>query len=404
MCSFRQIFLNLKMKNIFLLLFLFVVVISSCKEPKNSPPAKSITEDSIPALPPPRPDNYYKRYEGTIAGQKIVMQLTAAGNEIAGMYYYENLGIPIYFSSRSIKGDSLTLDEYPLADRFSETDKFPTLKLAFSDSSLTGIWNSGDRIRAFPVELKETYTAGSYKFNYAVIQDSIIPYPEVQGGPMAKFKLSYIIPDTAQTDANKFLKNEVAVILGYDKISSNTSIDEIAKKFSSDYLQSYKNELPQPNEDSIDLTSPTFKYEFDQRMGIVYNRQDFVIISSNNYEYTGGAHPNHSTTFFCFDVREQKRLSAKDIFVRDSAKLQPIFEKAIRKMRKIPAKEKLSSVLFENYILPNDNFFFNDAGIIFFYNPYEIAAYVYGDTELFIPYSEMMPFLTDYFKERMGLR
>ncbi|RYF85449.1 MAG: DUF3298 domain-containing protein, partial [Chitinophagaceae bacterium] len=35
--------------------------------------------------------------------------------------------------------------------------------------------------------------------------------------------------------------------------------------------------------------------------------------------------------------------------------------------------------------------------------PYEIASYAYGDTQLFIPYKDLMPFLKADFRKRLGL-
>jgi hypothetical protein len=42
---------------------------------------------------------------------------------------------------------------------------------------------------------------------------------------------------------------------------------------------------------------------------------------------------------------------------------------------------------------PNDNFFITGGGIGFFYNPYEIAPYSSGSTEIFLPWEEILPLL-----------
>ena len=49
----------------------------------------------------------------------------------------------------------------------------------------------------------------------------------------------------------------------------------------------------------------------------------------------------------------------------------------------------LSNKLFENSVESTSNFCITPKGILFLYNPYEIAAYAYGEIELFIPFSEI---------------
>ncbi len=43
----------------------------------------------------------------------------------------------------------------------------------------------------------------------------------------------------------------------------------------------------------------------------------------------------------------------------------------------------------------NDNFLIKKNGLLFVFNPYEIAAYVYGAIEVFIPYKEIKDLIKD---------
>ena len=62
---------------------------------------------------------------------------------------------------------------------------------------------------------------------------------------------------------------------------------------------------------------------------------------------------------------------------------------AVRRQFKMKPNEPLSNNLFDNSIKSSNNFCITSKGILFLYNPYEIAAYVYGEIELFIPFSEI---------------
>jgi hypothetical protein len=60
----------------------------------------------------------------------------------------------------------------------------------------------------------------------------------------------------------------------------------------------------------------------------------------------------------------------------------------------------LTEILFENKIEHNDNFTLADNGIVFLYNRYEIAPYVFGEIILEIPYEEINDILNEPFKKR----
>ena len=382
---------------------------SSCVNKKNNSDNNTVsidttinnTNDSNVTVPL----EFYKRFEGTIAGEPVFLQMSSLRKNISGIYYYENIGVPVYFSAININGDSLFLIEKLLSGKYTDNDKFATLNLKFTDSVLSGIWQSADRIRSFPVLLKESYPQGSFKFSISTIEDSVKPYPKFEGGPLATAKITFVYPDSSiNKTKSDFLKSEIEALMGYDKVSPNTPVEDVAHKFIFDYFFRYKNGLPAPSDTSADLSSPTFKHYYDKKIGVVFNRKNMVIFSSYILEFAGGAHPNHSTTFFCVDVENKKRLALADVLIMDSAKISPILEKVLRKDRKIPSSNKLSTVLFEDYILPNENFYFNLMGIVFYYNPYEIAPYVYGDTEIFIPFSSISDLLKPEFKERMGIK
>src|SRR5690606_29316480 len=99
---------------------------------------------------------------------------------------------------------------------------------------------------------------------------------------------------------------------------------------------------------------------------------------------------------------QQKELKWNDVFAVSKEDLQDLMEKRIRVARNIPADSALNSILFEPILLPNDNFFILDNGIGFWYNPYDIAPYVYGDTILFFTYAELKQYLKTEFLRKMG--
>lgn len=110
-----------------------------------------------------------------------------------------------------------------------------------------------------------------------------------------------------------------------------------------------------------------------------------------HYAYTGGAHPNSFTSFHAFDGKTGEEVEMKD-FVIDSLALLKVVEKKFREVEKLAPGADLEEA---GYFLLNHRFFvpanyvFTPKGVLFYYNPYEIAAYVRGAIEFTIPYGEL---------------
>ena len=83
--------------------------------------------------------------------------------------------------------------------------------------------------------------------------------------------------------------------------------------------------------------------------------------------------------------------------------VQKLLEKEFVKKFPLDEDQKLSDVLLAEKIEPGENFMLSGKGITFNYVPYEIAAYVYGQIELFIPYKQIESYLKPEFKKLMGL-
>ena len=62
----------------------------------------------------------------------------------------------------------------------------------------------------------------------------------------------------------------------------------------------------------------------------------------------------------------------------------------IRKYRKIPDSLSLTEAgYFSDIISPSENFYINNGGIGFIYNPYEVSPFAYGIHNIYIPYDEI---------------
>ncbi|CAG5002655.1 hypothetical protein DYBT9275_02938 [Dyadobacter sp. CECT 9275] len=116
-----------------------------------------------------------------------------------------------------------------------------------------------------------------------------------------------------------------------------------------------------------------------------------LLYKLDHYAFTGGAHPNTFRSNHVFDAVEGSELNILS-FVSDTISLLEKVEKKFREVEKIGENANLEEA---GYFLVNHKFFlpanftFTRTGVLFYYNPYEIAAYARGPIEFLIPYAEL---------------
>jgi len=106
----------------------------------------------------------------------------------------------------------------------------------------------------------------------------------------------------------------------------------------------------------------------------------------------GGAHPIKTRLFYNFNLKNGKVIFEDDIFEGEyQSELTEIIKNKLlqdnNENEGTPHLENLeSSDFFLEEIKPNGNFYVNDESICFVFNPYEIAPYYVGETEVVLPY------------------
>ncbi len=108
----------------------------------------------------------------------------------------------------------------------------------------------------------------------------------------------------------------------------------------------------------------------------------------------GGAHGNTTIRFENFNPRTGERVELADLFVSGyEAKLLPLAQDRFREVRAIEEGVTLADAGFsfsENVAFTlSDNFAVEKDGLTFYYNPYEVAPYALGATELTLSYEEL---------------
>lgn len=364
-------------------LITIMVCLSAC-QPKNtsrqkpgSDSASSAGDDSKP-MPEVAITNF-QSLKGTLAGQPVTMHLARFEmNDLDGWYFYDKVGDPIKLEGRVENGELSLREDNAESDSCVFTGHFN------SDDTFTGNWTGNGKTH--PFNLKKD-TAGAIHFSTAVYKDTMALFSGRENSPEATFTASVVWPEGGADEAVlDFIRK--TIIPEYTSGSQPAALLlEQSKAFSKEYT-GIRGEV-----DTSQLKERSFSFNWDEysRTNVVINNWPLLALETFGSSYTGGAHPNHGTTFKLLDLSARKVLKPADVFKPGYKKtLSAALDKSFRKQYKVPAGESLDKqYLFDKTIEPNDNFYITPKGAVFSYTPYEIAAYAVGQITLFVPFSDI---------------
>jgi hypothetical protein len=174
---------------------------------------------------------------------------------------------------------------------------------------------------------------------------------------------------------------------------------QATERYAEDYLAEYKTlekdwlaEHEKNHEHKEEITEAWYSYYEFFSNEIKYNKNGFLCYAVSYENYTGGAHGAHSYKNYILDLETGVEVTEADFFVEgyQNALAKILVDKITGKNRVENAKELENIGYFSiDEIYPNGNFSVDDAGITYYFNEYEIAAYVMGITSVDLPYGEI---------------
>lgn len=177
------------------------------------------------------------------------------------------------------------------------------------------------------------------------------------------------------------------------------SNDSLVQLFSSELNKEYNNNnAPLVNE--LDSAS---SYSFNNE----HNIEGFSLLTDKQifsygierYVYMGGAHGLSNRTYLNFDLKTGKLITEKDLFEEKSfpAIIELIKKRIIEESTNDKSSEAVLSLddtdFWTDSIKPNGNFYITDESINYVFNPYEIAPYYMGQTEVTLAFDRIKGFL-----------
>lgn len=127
----------------------------------------------------------------------------------------------------------------------------------------------------------------------------------------------------------------------------------------------------------------------DRAIEVVWSGDRAMTLRRVERSWTGGAHPNHHESWLVvasdgepLELEEIVPLSARET-------LLTLGERAFRAYHGVPPDEPLDALGFwfeDGRFHLADNWGIEERGLVFHYNPYEVAAYALGHTEILLPW------------------
>lgn len=200
-------------------------------------------------------------------------------------------------------------------------------------------------------------------------------------------EISYpaILKGAGQTVLDSLNANIKASILEY------AFVTEKSENFD-DLVEEIGNEYKIVTRDFPDYETP---WQLEVTSDIIYQDSLFISVASTIYSFTGGAHAISYQVYRSYDLQTGKTITLGDLLEPAyEIELNEAAELEFRMAKQIPPSRDLDDegYFFEgNRFKLNQNFAIMNRSLLFFFNPYEIAPYALGSTELELK-------LTDYVK------
>ena len=192
---------------------------------------------------------------------------------------------------------------------------------------------------------------------------------------------------------------------GSFEADANGSVESMVNAYVRSYVMQYLSEghdaIGQHESDlaETEAASTWMNYEENVVGDILYNADGILSYQVVAESYTGGAHGNKTVDNGVFDLNTLQQLSIANVF--NDATLPDLHAALRNKLMTqngyttIDELAEIGQFTAPNEIVATDNFYVNEEGITWTYDPYEIAPYSVGVVQITLSWDEVLPFLMD---------
>ena len=336
------------------------LLVSACQSEQapgvGSTPAAG-AQPTAPAIAPMA--TFSKRYTGTIGKSAIVLTLASdSSGRLSGVYYYRRTRLPLTLSGW-LCGQELELDEQDENNRV--TGHFAG---QLSAAGWVGRWTNAKTGAALPLAVHEDYT-GTARLTYdsTAVEDCTIRF------------------ENRPADEN----NCSTVSVQWPVLEQHDQLNQAIRQFLMDDGSGTAGNPPPDLQTWARKRVADGPVQAEMEVSVANNSYHLLSLQFDEYEDSGGAHPNHRTRYSNYDLRQNARIRLRDLLV-------PGYEPRLLVLgRKLfYAQNADNEMLHEpEEFQMNENFLIQPTGLLFHFDPYEAAAYAGGDPTVFVMYKQL---------------
>ncbi len=138
---------------------------------------------------------------------------------------------------------------------------------------------------------------------------------------------------------------------------------------------------------------PHIPWHIERTIDVVGDTLGLLTLDVAESRFTGGAHPTTMHLYYVLDPSTMQTMTLDDLILPGSRDhLRSLAEAAFRHARNLKAGESIARA---GFTFPGGNFELTmnvgltNEGMLFYYNPYEIAPYVMGPTVVVVPWTDL---------------
>jgi hypothetical protein len=353
------------------------------KESSEPPSVATPASPSAPDLTPPAapvaqgrlveaPAKFNKTLVGTLNNEiDVQMKLTRDGKNLTGTYFYETIRDPIELEGTVEKDGTCKISE-KTGEQVTGIFKGQLAGEEFGGATtirFEGTWSKPNGEKAMPFTLKEQ--------RFVISGGLLNLVSKAKKEENKKDHYEYEV-DYPQLEGVKDARTE-----GFNKAVLNIVNAHVSR---------FKKEAPEGFDATIPDAQPNGLW-IDYDVTLANDAVISVVFNESEYE-SGAAHPNSFSTTLNYDLQNSKEIKLRDLFNANSNYLQTISTQC---QRILAARLKKQDAYIEETVKEGtapkaENFQswnITRKGLLFNFDPYEVAAYALGPQDALVSYENL---------------
>lgn len=177
----------------------------------------------------------------------------------------------------------------------------------------------------------------------------------------------------------------------YDEEETGTDMPEACARWAQNCVEGYQSDIEDFLSDYDEESSWMFNWSSDISGSFEAScpSRNLVSYCMSSADYTGGAHGMYGETYTVFDLKTGEVVTEQDLLVDDCEEdLAVLLGESLYDS----LDEEDYDAIYEEPT-PNGNFYVDETGVTWVFNPYEIAPYAMGPIQVCVTWNNLKPYL-----------